>query len=333
MENIYELFNDAKMDLEEFENQQLSDSERKIAKKQISKEIRKMKHSKAWKKTVAAAAACICVIVGMGTISVAAQWLPLPDSFQTIFGIRTDAELKVANTMGTSTDAVAEDHGYKISAEGIIGDGKNMGIVFKIEKTDGSTLAENGKVPEAVEFLEINNEDHSWSHGVTGTVDGSNQANSMEYYIAFTYRDSVKDHLFISLENMQLRVGDEPVNVSGKWNFDIPFEIQDSSVNLAAGQKFEYGNTKGTIDELMISPIGFSVRVTTEDKLTGSDFIDMPMEIHFNNKETIELDGACGPQDNGDGTWTWIEDGIYQKMILLDHVESVVIGDTRFTIK
>lgn len=335
MEDIYELLNNAEMNLEEFENQKLSDYESKIAKKKISKEIRKMKNSKkTWKKIVAATAACACVIIGMGTISVAAGWLPIPDSFKTILGINTDEELEVASKMGTSTDVVAEDNGYKISAEGIIGDGKNMEIVFKIEKSDGSTLLDNGEVPTAVEFQKGNNEAQPWLHGMTGNVDGSNNANCIEYYIAFTYKDSVEDNLFISLKDMQLWVGDEQTDISGKWEFDIPFEIQDySSVDLAAGQKFKYGNSEGTIDKLMISPIGFSVRVTTADKLSDSDFIDMPMEIHLNSGEVIELNGGCGPEDNEDGTWSWREDGVYGKMILLDNVESVVIGDTEFPMK
>lgn len=335
MEDIYELLNNAEMNLEEFENQKLSDYESKTAKKKISKEIRKMKNSKkTWKKIVAATAVCAGVIIGMGTISVAAGWLPIPDSFKTILGINTDEELEVANKMGTSTDVVAEDNGYKISAEGIIGDGKNMEIVFKIEKSDGSTLLDNGEVPTAVEFQEGNNEDHPWLQGMTGNVDGSNNSNCIEYYIAFTYKESVKDNLFISLEDMQLWGNDEKTDISGKWEFDIPFEIQDySSVDLATGQKFKYGNSEGIIDELMISPIGFSVRVTTTDKLSDSDFIDMPMEIHLNNGEVVELKGGCGPEDNDDGTWSWREDGVYGKMILLDNVESVVIGDTEFPVK
>lgn len=334
MEDIYELLNNAEMNLEEFENQKLSDYESKIAKKHILKEIRKRKNSKkTWKRTLVTAAACACAIMGMSTISVAAGWLQIPASFITILGINTDEELDAANTMGTSADAVAEDHGYKISAEGVIGDGKHMGIIFKIEKSDGSTLLDNGKVPASVEFRGINNEDYSWLHARTGNVDGSNNANCIEYYITFTYRDNVKNNVFISLEDMQLWVEDEQINVSGKWEFDIPFEVQDSSVDLATGQKFQYGNSEGTIDELMISPIGFSVRVTTTDTLSGSDFIDMPMEIHLKNEKVLELNGACGPDDNNNGTWSWRQDGVYESMILLDNIESVVIGDTEFAMK
>lgn len=334
MENIYELLNHAEMDLEEFENQKLSDYENKSVKKKILKEIHKRKDSnKIWKKTLVATAACACVIIGMGTISVAAGWLPIPDAFKIILGINTDEELEVANAMGASTDVVVEDNGYKISAEGMIGDGKNMGTVFKIEKSDGSTLLDNGEVPTAVEFEEINDAEYSWLHAITKNVDGSNNANGIEYYLAFTHRDRVEDHVFISLENMQLWVDDTRIDVSGKWEFDIPFEIQDLSVDLATGQKFEYGNSKGTIDELMISPIGFSVRVTTTDKLSDSDFIDMPMEIHLKNGDVVELNGGCGPEDNEDGTWSWREDGVYENMIFLDQVENVVIGDTEFAVK
>lgn len=333
MENIYELLNHAEMNLDEFENQKLSDYESKIVKKQISKEVRKRKNSKKiWKRALAVAAACVCVMIGTGTIRAAAQWLPIPDSFHTIFGIHTDEELEVANMMGTSAAAASENHGYKVSAEGVIGDGKNMGIVFKIEKSDGSALVNNGEVPKEVEFREINHED-VWFRAMTGTVEGSNDADCIEYYITFSYKNSVKDHVFISLEDMQLWAGDGQIDIPGKWEFDLPFKVQDASVHLASGQKFEYGNSKGTIDELMVSPIGFSVRVTTTDPLSDSDFIDMPMEIHLKSGEVVELGGGCGPEDNGDGTWSWWEDGVYENMILIDHVKSVVIGDTEFAMK
>lgn len=332
MKNIYELLNNAKMNLEEFENEKLSDYESKIVKKQISKELRKRKGSRhTWKKTLVAASVCVCVIIGMGTISAAAGWLPIPDSFKEILGINTDEELDVANTMGTSTDVAAEDNGYKVSAEGLIGDGKNMGIVLKIEKSDGSTLLDNGEVPTAVDFERINTMDKDW-YAVTEGVN-SNNAYYMEYYVAFTYENHVEDNIFISLEDMQLRAGNEKLNVLGEWELDIPFEIQDSAVNLATGQKFEYGNSEGTIDELMISPIGYSVKITTKDKLSDSDFIDIPIEIHLKSGVVVELKGGSGPVDNNDGSWFWREDGVYGKMILLDNVKCVVIGDTEFALK
>lgn len=334
MEEIYEVLNHAIMNLDEFEDEKLSDYESKIAKKQVLREIRKMKSSKTrWKRKLATAAACACVIIGMGTISVAAGWLPLPDSLKTILGIHTEKEMEIANKMGAATNVVAEDNGYKIMAEGIIGDDKNKAIVFKIEKSDGSTLLEHGEVPEAVEFQGINNENDTGSHGRTGYVDGSSNAHSMEYYIALTYMDSVKDTILISLEDMQLWVQDEKLDISGKWEFAIPYNIQDCSVNLAAGQRFQYGNGEGTIDEFMISPIGFSVRVTTTDKMTGSDFIDMPLKMYLKSGEVIELNGGSGTVDNGDGTWSWREDGVYENMILLDNIESVMIGDTKLTVK
>lgn len=331
MENIYELLNRAEMNLEEFEDQKLSDCERKTAKKRVLREIRKMKNSKkVWKRTLAAAAACVCVVMGVSTISAAAGWLRIPDSFKTVFGINTDEELEAAGTMGASVDAVAEDHGYKISAEGILGDGKNMGIVFKIEKSDGSALLNNGEVPADVDFREIDHGTGLWLHAVSGNIEGSRHADCMEYYIAFTYEDSANNRVAISLEDMQLRVGGQQFDVSGKWEFDIPFAIQDVSVDLASGQKFRYGSSEGIIDELMVSPIGFSVSVTTAEPLTGSDFIDMPMEIHLNSKEVVELNGGCGPMTHDDGTWSWRQDGVYENMILLNRIKSIVIGDTEF---
>lgn len=349
MKDIYELLNDAQMDLEEFENygtescgtetpgnKKLSEYERIMVKKKVLKELQKkaiQNKKKAWKRALVTAAACACAIIGMGTVSVAAGWMQIPGSFRLIFGIMTDEELKVANTMGSAIDIVAKDHGYKISAKGVIGDGKHMGVVFRIEKSDGSMLLANGEAPADVEFDMIKNGGRPWPYAASGKVGGAEHANYMEYYLAFTYKGRAKDHEQISLEHMKLRDETGTVNVPGKWEFDIPFDIQDVSVELAAGQKFAYGNSEGTMDELRISPIGFSVKVTTSDPLAGSDFIDMPMELRLKNGKTVELHGGCGPEDNDDGTWSWREDGVYGNIILFDSVECVVIGDTEFVLR
>lgn len=334
MGDIYELFNDAEMNVEEFENQKLSDAERKFVKQQMKKEFRNRKRSKKRRiRTTGTAVACACIVIVISTSSAAAGLLKLPESLMTILGIHTDEEYRVANTIGVPVHIMDEDHGYRISADGVIGDGKNAGIIFKIEKSDGSALLDRGEVPATVEFREIDNGDHSWLHAEAGTVEGSNRADCIEYYLTFTYRDIVKDQILISLEDMQLQAEGQQFRVFGKWEFDIPFGIRDVSVDLAAGQKFRYGNSEGSIEELRISPFGFSVRIMTSDPLSDSDFIDIPMEIHKKNGEVAALDGGCGPEDHEDGTWSWKADGAYEQMMLLEDMECVVIGDTEFAVK
>lgn len=65
MKKIYELLNDAEMNLDKYENQKLSDYEILKTKKRILEEIRKMnKRRKKIKVSIAVACACIFVNIG-----------------------------------------------------------------------------------------------------------------------------------------------------------------------------------------------------------------------------------------------------------------------------
>ena len=89
MNNIYELLNDAQINLEEYEEQNLSDYEIHKTKKKVLKEINRMNKKKLkWKTAVATA--CLCLVLGLGTVSVVAGLLPIPESVKNVFGIKSN---------------------------------------------------------------------------------------------------------------------------------------------------------------------------------------------------------------------------------------------------
>ena len=67
--------------------------------------------------------------------------------------------------------------------------------------------------------------------------------------------------------------------------------------------------------------------------MSDSDFIDIPIEIQLKNGKVVELKGGFGSEDNNDGIRFWSDDGVYGKIILLDNIKCVVIGDTEFALK
>ena len=241
MKDIYEILNDAEMNVEEYEDQKLSDYENKAVKQQISREIKKMKNKrKIWK--VSVAAACMYMVIGGYSISAAAGLLPIPEIFKTTFGIDSKEKIEVANDLGSSINVSDEAEGYRITAEGVLADSKNMCIVYKIEKSDGSSLSEKGEICTNAEFLHFNGGSY-WSHGSAGVVEQEHNAYSIEYYTSFTFSENLYGKEKITLRDMKLWFGDEVVEVSGSWEFEIPLETEDCSVDLADGQKIKCGRS------------------------------------------------------------------------------------------
>ena len=146
MNNIYELLNDAKMELEDYENQKLSDYEIHALKKQISKEIKTMNKKRLrCSKSVIAACLCAVLLFGAGTAGVVAGILPIPEAIKSVFGIDSTEQEESAASMGTAINISSVDRGYKITATEVLRDSKHDCITYRIEKANGSTLDKDGR--------------------------------------------------------------------------------------------------------------------------------------------------------------------------------------------
>lgn len=89
-----------------------------------------------------------------------------------------------------------------------------------------------------------------------------------------------------------------------------------------------------TVEKLTFSALGYSIRVTSKEKLsTQNDVIkalDGNVWMYLKDGKKVRLDGGSYVQDNGDGTWSFVVNGTYEKMILPKNMDKIVIGENEF---
>ena len=339
MNNIYELLNDAKMELEDYENQKLSDYEIHALKKQISKEIKTM-NKKRLKCSKSVIAACLCAVLlfGAGTAGVVAGILPIPEAVKSVFGIDSTEQEESAASMGTAINISSVDRGYKITATGVLRDSKHVCITYRIEKADGSTLDKDGRNCTNADFWGFETNDSCFG----GEVDILNQTYNpyyIDYYTIWNYGESIGKNVEISLYELRLWFDQEEnasIEIDGEWNFEIPTDIEDSSINVANGQILKFGKNSGKLDELRISPMGYSISATSMEEVHDNEMIkgiDGQVWLYLKNGEKIPCSGTSGPVDNGDGTWSFKEIGTFENLIPLSSMDKIVFGDYEIKIE
>ena len=337
MNSIYELLNDAQINLEEYQEQTLSDYEIHKTKKKVLKEINRMsKKNLKWKTVVATA--CLCLLLGVGTVSAAAGLLPIPQSIKNVFGIKSTEQLANAEKIGTAINISSEDKGYKITAMGVLRDAKHVCVTFRVEKTDGSMLDEKGRKCTNVLFEDIDS-NASWLSGEDNIVKQEYSPYYVEFYSIWNYYEEVDKEIEITLDNLNLcfdNEDDESSEVDGKWKFEIATDIEDSSIDICKGKTIKIGKNKGTIDEFKISPMGYSISVSLDEEISDNEVIkgvDSQIWLYLKNGEKIQCSGGSAVIDNGDGTFSFTEIGTFYKLTPISSMDKIVFDNCEISIE
>lgn len=335
MNNIYELLNNAEIDLDDYNGEKLSDHERKKAKKQITRELKKMKNRTVKGMRTSVAVAGLCVILGAGGVSVAAatNGMPITAVIKEMFGIDSEKEQHVISDMGAELGESAECQGYKVTVENAINDEKHITLIYRIEKADGSNLYEDEICTDG--GFEEWDMDVSWHGGSCDVLEQEPSKKMIRIYDERELRESIKENeqIEIELKNLKLFFGEENVEVNGTWNFSIPVSKADYSVDLAEDQDIMYEGIHAKLEELTISPIGYSIGLRIDDTYKAKrkmiSYIEKTgtLMLVLKNGEKIQLDGCSGPTCNDDDSWTFNIINTFDKLILREDMEKVIIGD------
>lgn len=337
MNSIYELLNDAQINLEEYEEQTLSDYEIHKTKKKVLKEINRMsKKNLKWKTVVATA--CLCLLLGVGTVSAVAGLLPIPQSIKTVFGIKSTEQLANAEKMGTTIDISSEDKGYKITAMGVIKDARHVCVTYRVEKADGSMLDEKGRKCTNVLFGETDS-NGSWHSGEYNIVKQEYSPYYIDFYTTWNYYKETDKEIEVTLEKLGLCFDNEDdvsSEVDGKWKFEIATDIEDSSIDICKGKKIKIGKSKGTIDEVKISPIGYSISVSLDEEISENEVIkavDSQIWLYMKNGEKIQCSGGSILSHNRDGFFSFTEIGTFDKLTPISSMDKIVFDNCEISIE
>lgn len=337
MNSIYELLNDAQINLEEYEEQTLSDYEIHKTKKKVLKEINRMsKKNLKWKTVVATA--CLCLLLGVGTVSAVAGLLPIPQSIKTVFGIKSTEQLANAEKMGTTIDISSEDKGYKITAMGVIKDARHVCVTYRVEKADGSMLDEKGRKCTNVSSENVDSND-TWLCGEDDVVKQEYSPYYIDFYTTWSYLEEADKQIEVTLDELTLwfdNEDEESIKVEGKWKFEIPTDIEDSSIEICKGKTIKIGKNKGTIDEFKISPMGYSISVSLDEDICENEVIkgiDSQIWLYLKNGEKIQCSGGSACTDNGDGIFSFTEIGTFDKLTPISSMDKIVFDNCEISIE
>lgn len=339
MSRLYELLNDVSVNFEVYKEQELSELETKRIKKNVLNEIkaRKKQNKTKWT-TFAKACACVVLILGVGSAGIVAANGQLPEGIKNLFGIHSKKEIQIAGKMGKALDISAQDAGIKITAEGIMRDARHVGIVYKIEKSDGGMLDQKGRKCTGAEFVEDDCEGDGgklWTSGSEDCLKQEWNRYHIRYYTIFNYDEQIGNNLQITISDLKLWFGDDPseVDIKGNWTFDVAADCKDSSVDLAQGQKLQFGKEKATLKECSISSMGYYLEVTSQEKFNGNKIIKGVEEnasLYLKNGDQIAFDGSSAPVLHKDGTWSFKIIGTFDAWIMPEDMDKVTIGDYEF---
>ena len=339
MSKLYEVLNEVFVDLGEYQEQELSELEAKQIKKNVLNEIRgRKKQNKTKWIAFAKACACVVLILGAGSAGIAAANGQLPEGIKNLFSIHFEKEIQVANKMGKALDISAQDAGIKITAEGIMRDARHVGIVYKIEKSDGSMLDQKGRKCTGAEFVEDDCEGDGgklWTSGRQDCLKQEWNRYHIRYYTIFNYDEQIGKNLQITISDLKLWFGADmsEVDIKGNWAFDVAADCKDSSVDLAQGQKLQFGKEKATLKECSISSMGYYLEVISKENFNGNKIIkaiEANASLYLKNGDKIALDGSSAPVLHEDGTWSFKIIGTFDAWIMPEDLDKVTIGNYEF---
>lgn len=310
----------------------------------------------------AAAVAGIALALAVGGVAYATGGLVSLDQFA---GHLFDGEAKVevVNKVGHPVGVASSDNGVTVSADAIIGDRRNVAVIFSISKDDGSAFEGIETVGDGLLSLGFAKEDVAVSmplltpYGMAGQAyfyDEDPTDNAIQYVTMSSYLDLDDDFSLVG-RTMTVKLGnlrsyaegyEEPPTVAeGSWKLTIPLEYEDASVALQAGQSFDLNGMDATIDSLTISPIGLNMSYTAHDDRTfepqesgqeskanaalRSELLTPSYTIGMKDGSSFELENRGGGLANpGEGGASCEQGVFFNHIIDLEDVASVTVGGT-----
>ena len=314
------------------------------------------------KRRLALVAACLAaalVIGGGGGIAVATGVLPNPaDVFSDVFG-GDPAQTELLNEVGRPIGASATSNGVTVTAEAVVGDRSNYAVAYSIKFDD----------PVALKGIE-SNEDGTLNYvgdaflRVDGwTADGG----SVQLYDA-----DPSDNTLQLVQVMGVQTGDNASIVgrtarfsmskleictaegefvtlaSGSWNFKFKMNYKDTTVDLPAGQSTAWQGTSVTINAVAVSSLGVTVdytidcpiddcalpgQVSSEALAEQEAVISLPVIVTFADGTTFDATSAnSSTVKQGDGTSAVTKAATYNRIVAVDDIVSVAVGDVEIPV-
>jgi len=310
--SIYKDLNDMNIDLEQYEEQNLTNFEQKKWEKRILKKISKEKssHVKKYLGVTAAVAMIFSLIIVTGLISptMAATMKEVP-LLSSVFKFTRDLGLHAADEKGLSTklNTSVTHEGFTLNVTEVVYDGTRVAIGIERHHKEGENSKESlSDQMSNIEFL-LNGEplNHTNFSGVFGQPSKDNNSAIFEFA---DLKNQGGNHF---PKQFNLTFSTTITGISEPFKMDIPVSDIGNYVNLQPNISRKYKNNQFTIEQITLTPITTSIttRIALLDKSTSVDFREgIRIEVYDEQGRELKLIHGNGRRETNKGNSDFIMD-------------------------
>ncbi|MGI6754900.1 MAG: DUF4179 domain-containing protein [Atopobiaceae bacterium] len=228
---------------------------------------------------VAAAAAAVLIALGVGTHAYATgQLVSVMSAIEDIFGMSADTE--IVHKVGKPVNAVAESGGVYFSADTIIGDGRNVAVVYSLWRQDGQSFGDVQTDDQGMLTIDgkyLHDDINTWVAGALGAggssyfYDADPADNAIQLVTMYSiYHDNsiIGASMHAHLEGISLVDADSPAQseplLTGSWDLTFKINYDEDQLELTPTGSLTVADTSATINAISVSPVAINIDYTVD---------------------------------------------------------------------
>lgn len=292
MKDIYELLNDVSIDDNEFEEMNVTESEKATVKNTLKRSITKKKKRMGWKLNVVAAAAVIGVTittVGLTFPAYAGNIPIIGDIFRFLDNGKTGL-YDDYKEYSTEMNLTQESNGITITVNDAVFDGETVAITYSIDSD--RDLGEQLTIFDTIDIKGAN--------GMTG----SSHISKIDdfHYVGLdrlTPTGLTSENINLKWNIRDLHLFDQDEKVKGNWKFAFSLQATESQVQLT-NQSVEQNGVTVNIEKIAFTPMSFIVHYNQQATEQVKDkwheaYVELKATDDLGNVYSGEGNGGSGP--------------------------------------
>nr|WP_243259423.1 DUF4179 domain-containing protein [Eubacterium sp. 1001713B170207_170306_E7] len=318
-------------------------------KEQLPARQKKQRAHRFPKLAAAGLAAALVLFVGVNTYGV----LDAGEALRGVFGPTANTE--IIDKLGRPIGASDTDNGVTITADAIMSDGYNFAITYSIARDDGESFdidpleRSDGRLDAFFDQASTNLGLFSDAHGGSYFYDVNPNDHTIQYVEKLSYNDLIKPGRTVKVQFSNLTASENTADGSsgyrliaeGTWNLKFELNFETLSATPQAGQTLTLNGMTGTIDSVMVSPLGYRFEYTLNDPSSfeaapdgqspdqheqeWARFNTSP-SIHLADGSVLDLSDGGGSMHTRDGKTVCVRSGVFDEILPLESITSIDIG-------
>ncbi|MFR3786215.1 DUF4179 domain-containing protein [Agathobaculum desmolans] len=268
------------------------------------------------------------------------------EAFAGVFGPTADTE--IIDKIGRPVGASDTDNGVTVTADAILFDGYNYVLTYSLVREDGQPF-DVQEIPDGDKLDLLWNRwssdigsNTSGGHGGSYFFDENPEDPAIQYVETMSYNEAVETGGTAKVMFGDLRTP-EKVIAEGTWRVKFKLNAENLSVELPAGQEITLDGMTGTVEQALVSPMGyhFVYSVNTEASFDDAPSGKQPQQheeewmrlstdygVRLTDGTVIDLrkSGNGGSMDVQDGKTICIRGGVFDELIPLEQIDAVLLG-------